>query len=250
VGQELISFIVNRVGVVVFLCAVVAGVYVLVNRGPGAVGKVVVVAILVLIVVQCMLGNITPDEAVRKGGEQFDPTQLPQEGAKLAQEMAQKERNTCLGRVARKQQLGHLMPNCAGKTGSDFETCMKQKVFGEDTGAWAMAHKECYIGAGQTEIDSVVKGYAKALIRAVLFCPYSELELCTDKGASAEKPKTTPYQQCLMEAVTKINLGPASQACASASTPAVWETCMQNVLCPSAQQKSLGCAWVSSCKNR
>ena len=217
------------------------------------IGGAIAFFIFVSILLDCMGGKTTPKDAVKKGAEQFDPTQLQQESAKLAAEMNQKQRNACLAKIAHEQGVGNLMPACVGKTGADFETCMKQKVFGDNPGAWAAAYKKCDVGATQGKIDNLVVGYIKTFIRGVLACPYSGFDLCFEKKPSAaqESAAGTPYQQCLTEAVTKMNLGAASNAaCKSATTPAVWESCMSNVLCPSPNPQSLGCAWTKSCNSK
>ena len=218
------------------------------------IGWAIAFFIFVSILLDCMGGKMTPKDALKKGAEQLDPTQLQQESAKLAAEMDQKKRNACLAKVAHEQGVGNLMPACAGKTGADFESCMKQKVFGDNPGAWSAAYKKCDVGGTQGKIDHIFFSYVKTFIRGVLACPYSGFDLCFDKKpTAAQEPAAagTPYQQCLTEAVTKMNLGAASNAaCKGTTTPAAWEACMHNVLCPTPDPQSLGCAWTKSCSSK
>jgi hypothetical protein len=51
-----------------------------------------------------------------------------------------------------------------------------------------------------------------------------------------------------MTAVSKTNISAAE--CGKAATTDAWETCYHNVLCPSPNPPSLGCAWVKSCASK
>ena len=246
--QQLISAIVNSGNVILVIGAIVVGVFAVMNRGFGALGKVALGFIVLLLLFQCMAGKIKPEEAGRKIGEQFDPTQIGQEAAKRAEERSQAKRNNCLRTTARNYGLDNIAPQCASQRGRDYETCMRQNVLAQNPAALGAARKECDLGGVQGELDELARGYAMALVRAVLLCPYSGLDLCTDSRAQAKATtQSTPYQKCLTEAVTKMNLGARSQQCAAATTAAAWESCMRNVLCQPPGAKTAGCAWTNHC---
>jgi hypothetical protein len=205
------------------------------------IGYAILFFVIVSVLLDCMGGRRTPQDAGKEVAKRFDPTQLPQDAARQAQLMSQRDLNECLRTVAREQRVSSA--NCALIEGKTYEMCMKKYAFGPDhPDAWAAAQKRCYIGSGQTEIDDTVLGYGKALLRSVL-CPWSKEKICAD----VPEATGTPYQQCLQRTVTDLRLGGQSQTCRSATTQPEWETCMVSVLCP--QPNSRGCEWAVACKS-
>ena len=251
--QSLIHVIVENgwiLGAIILFGAVCFGII----KGR-SIGKIIAAFFLLLIVVQCMLGQITSKDAGKKTTEELNPLGVFDEGSKLAAERGQKRHNQCLKDKAIENKLGKFLPNCAGITGKEYEACAKAKIYSADPDAWATASIKCGLSGTQGRIDDQVIGYTVAIVRKLSGCPGSKLELCSNKTKAelaAEAAKLAEEAEkrrvCIEGAARGYGLVEKSLPCYKLETRSDWEVCMNKTLCPSSAEKDR-CAWVDYCQN-
>jgi hypothetical protein len=236
---------------IVLFVAVAVGI---IKWGVNSIGKIIGAFFLLLIVVQCMLGKITSDEAAKKTKDELNPLGVLDEAQQIAKDRGQKRQNQCLKDKAVEYKLAMFLPYCAGITGPEYESCAKLKVFGTNPDAWALAQIRCGLGGTQGRLDDQAVGLGIAMARKIMRCPGSEAAVCAKKSdaeRAAEAAKLAAESKkradCLEGAVGNSQLVEQSRRCYALQTRAEWEVCMNRLLCPLPAANN-GCAWVNFCQ--